>query len=185
MLPEGGGADLCADRRARRQRGGAFQFGCDLQGCSRRGSAPEATLLNRFCPLMRRSVIEEVGFLDEAALPMATVENDLCLRVRGGWLFARARRPCPCLSRRVGQLRKRSPRRAVEARDREPAGEASRCGHGGADLPDRTAEELRKVLHPQLVSARSSRQRGDQDGFPGDRLFPTALAVESQQVVPG
>ncbi len=44
---------------------------------------PEATLLNGFCTLMKRSVIEEVGFLDEAAFPMGYgEENDLCLRVR-------------------------------------------------------------------------------------------------------
>lgn len=44
---------------------------------------PEATLLNGFCTLMRRSVIEEVGYLDEAAFPMGYgEENDLCLRVR-------------------------------------------------------------------------------------------------------
>jgi GT2 family glycosyltransferase len=44
---------------------------------------PEATLLNGFCTLMRRDVIEEVGFLDEAAFPMGYgEENDLCLRVR-------------------------------------------------------------------------------------------------------
>jgi GT2 family glycosyltransferase len=44
---------------------------------------PEATLLNGFCTLMRRSVIEEMGYLDEAAFPMGYgEENDLCLRVR-------------------------------------------------------------------------------------------------------
>ncbi|MCW5733914.1 MAG: glycosyltransferase family 2 protein [Enhydrobacter sp.] len=44
---------------------------------------PEATLLNGFCTLMRRDVIEEVGFLDEDSFPMGYgEENDLCLRVR-------------------------------------------------------------------------------------------------------
>ncbi|WP_422035607.1 glycosyltransferase family 2 protein [Reyranella sp.] len=44
---------------------------------------PEATLLNGFCTLMRRSVIEEVGYLDEVSFPMGYgEENDLCLRVR-------------------------------------------------------------------------------------------------------
>lgn len=44
---------------------------------------PEATLLNGFCTLMRRDVIEQVGYLDEAAFPMGYgEENDLCLRVR-------------------------------------------------------------------------------------------------------
>ena len=44
---------------------------------------PEATLLNGFCTLMRRSVVEEVGYLDEASFPMGYgEENDLCLRVR-------------------------------------------------------------------------------------------------------
>lgn len=44
---------------------------------------PEATLLNGFCTLMKREVIEQVGFLDEIAFPMGYgEENDLCLRVR-------------------------------------------------------------------------------------------------------
>lgn len=44
---------------------------------------PEATLLNGFCTLMRRDVIEQVGYLDEVAFPMGYgEENDLCLRVR-------------------------------------------------------------------------------------------------------
>jgi GT2 family glycosyltransferase len=44
---------------------------------------PEATLLNGFCTLMKREVIEEVGYLDEIAFPMGYgEENDLCLRVR-------------------------------------------------------------------------------------------------------
>jgi GT2 family glycosyltransferase len=44
---------------------------------------PEATLLNGFCTLMKREVIEQVGFLDEAAFPMGYgEENDLCIRVR-------------------------------------------------------------------------------------------------------
>lgn len=44
---------------------------------------PEATLLNGFCTLMKREVIEQVGFLDEVAFPMGYgEENDLCLRVR-------------------------------------------------------------------------------------------------------
>lgn len=44
---------------------------------------PEATLLNGFCTLMRREVIEEIGYLDEVAFPMGYgEENDLCLRVR-------------------------------------------------------------------------------------------------------
>ncbi|MFN4016080.1 MAG: glycosyltransferase family 2 protein [Reyranella sp.] len=44
---------------------------------------PQATLLNGFCTLMKREVIEQVGFLDEAAFPMGYgEENDLCLRVR-------------------------------------------------------------------------------------------------------
>ena len=53
---------------------------------------PEATLLNGFCTLMRRDVVEEVGYLDEAAFPMGYgEENDLCLRVRkAGYLLALA-----------------------------------------------------------------------------------------------
>lgn len=53
---------------------------------------PEATLLNGFCTLMRRSVVEEVGYLDEAAFPMGYgEENDLCLRVRkAGYILALA-----------------------------------------------------------------------------------------------
>lgn len=53
---------------------------------------PEATLLNGFCTLMRRSVIEEMGYLDEAAFPMGYgEENDLCLRVRkAGYTLALA-----------------------------------------------------------------------------------------------
>lgn len=53
---------------------------------------PQATLLNGFCTLMRRSVIEEVGYLDEAAFPMGYgEENDLCLRVRkAGYTLALA-----------------------------------------------------------------------------------------------
>ncbi|NQW53309.1 MAG: glycosyltransferase family 2 protein [Rhodospirillales bacterium] len=44
---------------------------------------PEATLLNGFCTLMKREVIEQVGYLDEVAFPMGYgEENDLCLRVR-------------------------------------------------------------------------------------------------------
>lgn len=44
---------------------------------------PEATLLNGFCTLMKRAVVEEVGFLDESAFPMGYgEENDLCIRVR-------------------------------------------------------------------------------------------------------
>jgi GT2 family glycosyltransferase len=44
---------------------------------------PEATLLNGFCMLMRRSAIEEVGYFDETAFPMGYgEENDLCLRLR-------------------------------------------------------------------------------------------------------
>lgn len=44
---------------------------------------PEATLLNGFCTMMRRDVIEQVGYLDEVAFPMGYgEENDLCLRVR-------------------------------------------------------------------------------------------------------
>jgi len=44
---------------------------------------PEATLLNGFCTLMKRQVVEEVGYLDEAAFPMGYgEENDLCIRVR-------------------------------------------------------------------------------------------------------
>jgi GT2 family glycosyltransferase len=46
---------------------------------------PEATLLNGFCTLMKREVIEQVGYLDEVAFPMGYgEENDLCLRVRKG-----------------------------------------------------------------------------------------------------
>jgi GT2 family glycosyltransferase len=44
---------------------------------------PEATLLNGFCTLMKREVVEQVGFLDEVAFPMGYgEENDLCIRVR-------------------------------------------------------------------------------------------------------
>ena len=44
---------------------------------------PQATLLNGFCTLMKREVVEQVGYLDEAAFPMGYgEENDLCLRVR-------------------------------------------------------------------------------------------------------
>ena len=44
---------------------------------------PEATLLNGFCTLMKREVIEQVGYLDEVAFPMGYgEENDLCIRVR-------------------------------------------------------------------------------------------------------
>jgi GT2 family glycosyltransferase len=44
---------------------------------------PEATLLNGFCTLMRRDVVEQMGYLDEVAFPMGYgEENDLCLRVR-------------------------------------------------------------------------------------------------------
>ena len=44
---------------------------------------PEATLLNGFCTLMRRDVVEQLGYLDEVAFPMGYgEENDLCLRVR-------------------------------------------------------------------------------------------------------
>jgi GT2 family glycosyltransferase len=43
---------------------------------------PEAPLLNGFCTLMRRSVLEEVEFLDEVAFPVGYgEENDLCIRV--------------------------------------------------------------------------------------------------------
>ncbi|WP_162245447.1 glycosyltransferase [Methylobacterium sp. Leaf466] len=43
---------------------------------------PEASLLNGFCTLMRRSVVADVGYLDEAAFPMGYgEENDLCIRV--------------------------------------------------------------------------------------------------------
>jgi GT2 family glycosyltransferase len=44
---------------------------------------PRVTLLNGFCTLIRRSVLEEVGYLDEASFPAGYgEENDLCVRVR-------------------------------------------------------------------------------------------------------
>jgi len=42
---------------------------------------PEVPLLNGFCTLMRRSVLDEIGFLDEEAFPVGYgEENDLCVR---------------------------------------------------------------------------------------------------------
>ena len=51
---------------------------------------PEVPLLNGFCTLMRRSALEEVGFLDEVAFPIGYgEENDLCVRVaRAGYKLA-------------------------------------------------------------------------------------------------
>lgn len=44
-------------------------------------SFPEVPLLNGFCTLMRRSVLDEIGFLDEEAFPVGYgEENDLCVR---------------------------------------------------------------------------------------------------------
>jgi GT2 family glycosyltransferase len=44
---------------------------------------PEVNLLNGFCTLMRRDVVEQVGYFDEVAFPMAYgEENDLCLRIK-------------------------------------------------------------------------------------------------------
>src|SRR5690606_2815783 len=42
---------------------------------------PRVPLLNGFCLLMRRSVLEDIGYLDEKAFPHGYgEENDLCLR---------------------------------------------------------------------------------------------------------
>jgi GT2 family glycosyltransferase len=51
---------------------------------------PEVPLLNGFCTLMRRKVVEEVGFLDEVAFPIGYgEENDLCVRVaKAGYKLA-------------------------------------------------------------------------------------------------
>jgi GT2 family glycosyltransferase len=44
---------------------------------------PEAPLLNGFCTLLRRAVLDEVGYFDEASFPFGYgEENDLCIRVR-------------------------------------------------------------------------------------------------------
>lgn len=43
---------------------------------------PEVPLLNGFCTLIRRSALDEVGYLDEIAFPVGYgEENDLCIRV--------------------------------------------------------------------------------------------------------
>ena len=43
---------------------------------------PEVPLLNGFCTLMKRSVLAEVGYLDEATFPLGYgEETDLCIRV--------------------------------------------------------------------------------------------------------
>lgn len=51
---------------------------------------PEVPLLNGFCTLMKRKVLEEVGFLDEVAFPIGYgEENDLCVRVgKAGYKLA-------------------------------------------------------------------------------------------------
>jgi len=44
---------------------------------------PEVPLLNGFCTMMRRSAVEELGFLDEVNFPQGYgEEDDLCLRAR-------------------------------------------------------------------------------------------------------
>ena len=51
-----------------------------VASCSRR-EYPEVPLLNGFCTLMRTSVLQSIGFLDEASFPTGYgEENDLCIR---------------------------------------------------------------------------------------------------------
>lgn len=53
---------------------------------------PDVPLLNGFCTLMDRAVLDEIGFLDEQAFPVGYgEENDLCIRVaKAGYRLALA-----------------------------------------------------------------------------------------------
>ena len=53
---------------------------------------PEMTFLNGFCILLRRAVVNEIGYFDEKSFPQGYgEENDYCLRARdAGWKLALA-----------------------------------------------------------------------------------------------
>ena len=118
---------------------------------------PEVPLLNGFCTMMRRSVVEELGFLDEVNFPQGYgEENDLCLRARkAGYRLALADhvyvyyvKSASFGSQRRNQLSKRGTERLLA---KHPDADMHKLQQEMAELGALT--ELRKSLRRRLGEA--------------------------------
>jgi len=121
---------------------------------------PEVPLLNGFCTMMRRSAVEELGFLDEVNFPQGYgEENDLCLRARkAGHRLALADhvyvyhvKSASFGSQRRNQLSKRGTERLLA---KHPDADMQKLQQEMAELG--ALAELRKSLRRRLSQASQS-----------------------------